>query len=215
MFLVISQSRSCWVRSPARASYRRLCICLKTTSRRNMSALSPAVANATSVYFGSWINWNSGSRAAGAILTVSARDGRYLSAFLTLLVTFAEGFAWSILCRTIFLVRASRRPRDALTHQQQAIFRNSATGISALIHLLGMTWAWRNSNRHPVRRTLGFIVVAVLSVTVFVIGGIFVSDITNPSSSIAHLYQGAGKTPSEVLLQGSGSTCGSWTHGEL
>lgn len=154
-----------------------------------------------SVYTGAWTNWAHG-QIRGSTFTVTAQDGGYLIAFLALFTRIAGTHLWQILCYAFFRLRSTVRPRDGLSHQQQAILRNSSSDTGALWQFILVGWHWRERTKTPYKRSLPFAIIAVLHIAAFAIAGIF-------SSKITVLPAGGTSRGSEVLLQSD--VCGTWT----
>lgn len=146
-----------------------------------------------SVYVGGWINWTRG-RILGATLTLTARNGAFMVAFLALFVRLAGSHLWSIFCFAIHQGRSCRRRRDGFHHQQQAILRNSRSATNALWQLLQARWSWRSNTQRPVWRSVPLVLSATVHIAVFAVAGIFSSHVTT--------------TNSEALIRSS--HCGSW-----
>ena len=145
------------------------------------------------VYTGAWTNWSQG-RIAGTTLTLPSQHGAYLVAFLALFVRFAGSHFWGLCCYACFQMRSSQVPRDGIYHQQQAILRNSASALRSLVDWAKMTLAWRKQGQRPALRSAGFMIWAVIHVSIFAVAGIFSSKVT--------------RTGSEVLMRGD--ICGMW-----
>jgi len=149
-----------------------------------------------SVYVGVWTDWNTTSKTLGATLTLPSRDGNYLISAATVFLTIVEGSLWRILCRVAFRSR-SRAQKDALGHQQQAILKNSTSGMSALIKLGLLTSAWRSAIDNAVSRSAVLMAMAFANLALFTTAGIF-------SSRIAPIH-------SNVLLEPY-QYCGAWNY---
>ena len=132
----------------------------------------------TDVYLGFWTNWSYG-RVRGATLTLTNRDGGFLTAFLAVFVVIAGRSFWRIACFMIHYALSSVAPKDGIYHQRQAILRNAASGTSGLLSLLQMSWAWRKDIRaQPYWRILPLIVFAFLTLSGFSVAGIFSSRVS-------------------------------------
>jgi hypothetical protein len=98
------------------------------------------------IYVGFWINWSKGST-AGLTLTLTHRQGAYLTAFVAILVTYTGRCVWNI-ARFIIHQRLCTPPtaaKDAVYHQRQAILRNTDSGLAAAWRFLQMSYAWRGN----------------------------------------------------------------------
>lgn len=141
------------------------------------------------VYLGFWTNWAHG-RIRGATLTLTQRDGGFLTAFLALFVVQAGTNFWRLACFVLHYVLSSRTPQDGIYHPRQAILRNAASGGSGFTHLLRLTLAWRGvSQARPYWRLLPLTALAFFTLAIFTSAGIFSSKV---STSMSH----------EVLLRG-------------
>lgn len=77
------------------------------------------------IYHGPWINFDKGGVIRGATLTLSDRDGGLLTSFIATFVTLTGAQLWKVICFAIHQLRSTTQPRDALFHQQQAVWRNT------------------------------------------------------------------------------------------
>lgn len=129
------------------------------------------------IYHGAWINWSQG-RIYGATVTLSARDGSLLTAFLAFFVTVAASHLWRILSYLIHQARASRRPQDGLKRQQQAVLRNSSsTSYTAwTFALIGFHW-WYKARR-PFLRSVPWIIFVLAYATAAGLASVFSSEVT-------------------------------------
>jgi len=152
--------------------------------------------NAT-IYVGAWTDWNSNSRALGASLTLTIRQGYYLVAALPFFIAIVEASVWQIICRVAFRTRSHLAQKDALSHQQQAILRNSASDLDALFRFGSTAWAWRRRVRNPIGRSGIFMALAAMNVALFGVAGILSSWIAQPHSN--------------CLLEPT-TSCGTWNH---
>jgi len=132
----------------------------------------------------------------GATLTLPSRDGNYIIAATTFFLTIVESSLWQILCRIAFRL-GSKNPKDALSHQQRAILKNSISSSSALVKLGLLTSAWRSKIGNAASRSGIFIAMALVNLALFTTASIF-------SSRIAAIH-------SNVLLDPY-SHCGSWNY---
>ncbi len=156
------------------------------------STITQSIAN-DGVYLGFWTNWSYG-RIKGATLTLTNRDGGFLTTFLAIFVVITGRNFWRIACFIIHSALSSDTAGDGIYHQHQAILRNATSGGSGLLSLLQMDWAWRKHYRlQPHRRLLPLISFAFFTLSGFTAAGILSSKV---STSMGN----------EVLL--SGRNCG-------
>ena len=118
------------------------------------------------VYTGPWINWSRGI-VLGSTITLSDRDGDLLIAFLGIFVTVAGVACWRLVSFALHQHRSLGRPQDVLHHQQQAIFRNTGSPVSASLELAQVAWSWRKHALRPFLRTLPLIALALVNFVVF------------------------------------------------
>ena len=136
----------------------------------------------SSVHIGPWINWSHGP-ILGATITLSARDGGLLTAFLALFVTTAGAAWWRISSYILHQYNAKHEYQDGLHHQQQAIFRNTSTPGAAAWEFIQLAWYWRKNAGRPLLRTLPVIILALLNLTLFAVAGIFSSEVTKAAGN--------------------------------
>lgn len=115
--------------------------------------------NSEYIYTGVWTDWSHG-RIHGATIALSAQDAGSLTAFLALFVTVSAGHLWRIISFVVHQFQSSQKPRDALHHQQQAIFKNTTSPAALIWEFTLLSWAWRRKAQHPLLRNLLFIVLA-------------------------------------------------------
>ena len=149
------------------------------------------------VYTGPWINHSQGT-VLGATITLSARNGGLLVAFLGVFVTLVGGQLWKILSFTLHQIRASKGPHDGLHYQHQNILRNTPTPGAASWELFSLVLPWWKRARRPGWRTVPLALVPLTCFLLFTAAGILYSEVT----------KAAGK---ERLVKGS-KDCGSWDY---
>lgn len=135
------------------------------------------------VYVGVWTNWSLGGRVTGLTVTLSHRDGAFLTAFLALFVTFAGSKLWRITCFTLHQFLLSEKRQDGLYHQRQAILRNTVDEKTGLISFLRLVWAWRHKASRPFYRLLPVIALSFLTTAAFALASIFSSKINSSMSN--------------------------------
>ncbi|KAK4697740.1 hypothetical protein P7C71_g386, partial [Lecanoromycetidae sp. Uapishka_2] len=134
------------------------------------------------IYTGPWINWSHGV-VIGSTITLSARDGGLLTAFLALFVSVAGAACWKITSYILHQQRARKAFQDGLHHQQQIILRNTSNPPTAAYELLQLSWAWRKRADKPLRRTLPLAFLAILNFSIFGVAGIFSSEVTKAAGN--------------------------------
>ncbi|KAI9699287.1 MAG: hypothetical protein M1836_002897 [Candelina mexicana] len=146
------------------------------------------------IYHGFWINWSHG-RVLGSTITLSNRDGSFLTAFLALFVAVAGSQLWRILSFTLHQARASRDSRDGLHHQQQAILRNTGSAIGAAYEFTRLVIPWWKHTTHSFWRSLPLVLLALLNLAFFGAAGILSAEVTRAAGN-------------ETLIMSP--NCGSW-----
>jgi hypothetical protein len=152
-------------------------------------------ADSTSIYTGPWVNWSHGL-ILGSTITLSARNGAILTAFLATFITIVGAQLWKILCFIFHQSRASQKPKDGLYHQRQNVFRNSNSPGGATWSFMQLSWYWRGQARHSMMRSLPWALFSSLYLVVFAVLSVFGSS---------NVTKAAGQ---DRLLRGS--QCGYW-----
>lgn len=134
------------------------------------SPLSNGLLTQSTIHKGVWINWSQGY-VRGATLTTTTTGGAILVAFLALFIQFTGTQLWGISRFTIHQTRVSKRPRDGLYHQQQAILRNFAPADAAKVFVQA-GWAWRSKTRNPAKRSVPLALVALAYTITFLLAAI-------------------------------------------
>ncbi|CZR61302.1 uncharacterized protein PAC_11198 [Phialocephala subalpina] len=129
-----------------------------------------------------WTNHDFGS-VKGATLTISARNGGYLTAFLAILVSVTGGQLWSILRFILHQSKARAGTKNAYYTQQQIILRNTVGTIQIARKLIQISWAWRRVIPRSFFRPLHLITIALTILAVFSVAGIFSSEISKAVAS--------------------------------
>jgi hypothetical protein len=154
----------------------------------------------TQIYTGAWINWTEGT-IRGATITLSARDGNLLIAFIATFVAIIGGQLWRILAYIVHQARSSKRPEDGLHYQQQNILRNAGGPAAASWLFLQQALYWRGRAHLLYLRTLPWALLGLLYVAAFTILATFSSEVSRAAGSIRRLES---------------SRCGYWqTDGQL
>ena len=131
--------------------------------------------NATT-YTGAWINWSRG-QVLGATLTLSKRPGAALIAAVTIFVQLAGTCSWIAICYIIHQCRTKQAKADGLYHQQQVVLRNATSEIGVLWQLFKLGYAWHNITPRARRRMARFASVALFHLVLFLLAGIFSSQV--------------------------------------
>lgn len=142
--------------------------------------MSQAVGSYT--YTGVWINWSAG-RVLGSTITLSARNGGLLTAFLSIFVTVAGDCCWKITSFALHQYRCKQDYQDGLHCQHQVLFRNDTSALDLAWHLTQSMWAWRKSALRPFIRTLPFALLALMNAAFFGVAGIFSSETTKAAGN--------------------------------
>lgn len=144
------------------------------------------------VHLGFWTEWGQG-RINGATLTLTRRDGGFLMSFVAIFIALSGKSLWRICCFIIHRSLSTTLPQDGLHHQRQAILRNADTPEGGAWKLAEALIAWRKHARRPILRLLPLALLAFVTFTALLIGGIFSSRVATDGGS-------------EVLL--TGKRCG-------
>ncbi|KAK0285204.1 hypothetical protein LTR35_005406 [Friedmanniomyces endolithicus] len=149
-------------------------------------------ASTLPVYRGPWVDFSHGY-IEGATLTLTTRDGAFLVSFLTLYITIAGSLAWAIVAYVYHQRRANaaKDDQDGLWNQEQAILRNTGSPIKVAIELLYEWQAWRKIKKRSLRRLLTGILLALATMAIFAVAGVFAGQVTK-SASINVLIHSAG-----------------------
>ncbi|KAK2739132.1 hypothetical protein CKAH01_18699 [Colletotrichum kahawae] len=141
------------------------------------------------IHTGVWIDWSHG-RVLGATITMSARDGALLLAFIATFVTLVATRLWRIVTFVCHQILASGGEHDGLYYQRQLILRNTPTPMAATGLFLRQAWNWRGYANYPLLRTLPWAIGGVLYVGVFAVAAIFSSRISDGATQFRLLAAG-------------------------
>ncbi|KAF6822151.1 hypothetical protein CMUS01_11197 [Colletotrichum musicola] len=133
------------------------------------------------IYTGVWTDWTYG-RVNGATITLSARDGAFLLAFVATLVTVVAARLWRIVGFICHQALASGGKHDGLYYQRQLILRNTPTPMSAAWLFLQQAWHWQRIADRSLLRTLPWAVGGLLYVGLFAAAAIFSSRISDAAT---------------------------------
>jgi hypothetical protein len=145
-------------------------------------------------YTGVWTNWSRGA-ILGATITLSARDGGLLAAFLALYVSFAGTMFWQFLKFVLHQLNTTEpgAKRDGLHHQRQVVLRNSGGAAEALREFAVMLMNWHGRAWRPYLRISTFALLAALNLAGFGVASIFTSAVTRvPGNSTITLGPSCG-----------------------
>ena len=115
----------------------------------------------------------------GATITLSARDGGLLTAFLALFVTVTATSLWRILSYVVHQARARRKPQGGPRQQTQATFRNASSATSAAWTFLLIAFYWRNLARRQSLCSLLWTAFALAYALAAGLAGVFSSEVVN------------------------------------
>ncbi|KAJ2988175.1 hypothetical protein NUW58_g4116 [Xylaria curta] len=141
------------------------------------SASTPIDQANYGVHLGVWTNWSRGP-IFGATLTLTRQQGSLLISFTAFFVTIVASRFWMATCLVLHRYFSAAEPRDALHHQRQAIFRNSASSGSGLWSLIQLLYAWRRLGQRRLIRTLPCIIFSAFCLVFFVFASGFSSSIS-------------------------------------
>ncbi|KAJ2903049.1 hypothetical protein MKZ38_010469 [Zalerion maritima] len=175
---------------------------------------------ADNVFIGIWQN-SSNPGIGGAILTTGDTRGQILVSVLTLFVTIAGGYLWSLVSLAIYARVVTRNPKahrsagggvaqpDGLDLQQQVILRNTTNAFSSAVDFVRVWWAWRKVIGHhsSSKRT---------AVPLFV--SMFVWLVVFAIATMVPIFISSGEDAGEqvlVLMRDRESRCGSLDFGQL
>jgi hypothetical protein len=137
---------------------------------------------------GFWVNWNHGYL-QGATLTLPQQLAGILAAFLALYVSFAGGMFWKILAFALHQLNTTHpsRTRDWLHYQKQVLLKNSGSGSGKAAYVfLTLPFQSAGSSKSSFRTILRCLPLALLALTtllVFSVAGIFTSAITKTAGN--------------------------------
>lgn len=144
----------------------------------------------SSIYTGAWISYSKG-QVLGGTITLKTRDATIFLAFLTLVVTIAGSSFWNIISYLLHQLRRERQ--DVRFIQQQAILKNSSSGLNAAISFYWLYSAYNKVDLH----TFLFALTALAISAGFGTASIFSSRVVD-------------KAGAEFLLRSP--NCGHWNY---
>ena len=113
----------------------------------------------------------------GATLTLTKRDGGFLTAFIALFVTVVARSFWRLFCFVAHSSLSVSTSRDGLYHQTQAILRNADESIIGLKYLGQLAWHWRRKAQRPWYRIIPLLGTTIAITISFYIASIFSSQV--------------------------------------
>ncbi|TID15568.1 hypothetical protein E6O75_ATG07896 [Venturia nashicola] len=136
---------------------------------------------------GFWINWSYGYY-LGATLTLPQQTAGILAAFLALYVSFAGGMFWKILAFAIHQLNTTHpsKTNDWLHHKKQVLLKNSGSGSGRAAYVflkLPFESSSSKASFKSVLRCLPLALLALATLVVFSVAGIFTSAITKTSGN--------------------------------
>lgn len=113
----------------------------------------------------------------GATITLSKRDGGFLTAFLALFVAMVGKSFWRLFCLTAHTVFSSSAAQNGLYHQRQAILRNSNESVAGFKSLTQLAWSWRHRSTKLSLKMVPLMIVSAILMIGFYTAGIFSSKV--------------------------------------
>jgi hypothetical protein len=107
-----------------------------------------------------------------------------LIAAIALLVAWAGGHFWSILCFVFHQLRSSQADKDALHYQLQVLLKNTLPTTAFLWRLIQLSWYWRRSTVAVLRRIIPLAIPTALTTAAFLAAGIFSSRVADTNGSV-------------------------------
>ncbi|KAL0944938.1 uncharacterized protein CTRU02_202825 [Colletotrichum truncatum] len=133
------------------------------------------------IYTGVWTDWSLGS-VQGVTITLSARDGGLLLAFIAIFVTFVTTRAWRIIAFAAHQSMASGGKHDGLYYQRQFILRNITSPIAAAWLFMQQSWYWRPFANKGLARTVPWALCALAYAGLFAAAAVFSAEISTGAS---------------------------------
>ncbi|KAF2178017.1 hypothetical protein K469DRAFT_805575 [Zopfia rhizophila CBS 207.26] len=137
-----------------------------------------AVPGQPQACIGAWTNWSHG-KVLEVTLILSQGDGNFLVAFIALFISIAGMSFLRITCFALRYIFSSKTAQNVLYHQRQAILRNTPSGTNALYSFGPLLWYWTWDRKHgrPVCRLLPLVEYSTVTISAFVVAGIYSSRI--------------------------------------
>lgn len=134
------------------------------------------------IYHGPWINWSHGL-IGGATITLTGREGGFLTAFIATFVTIVGAQLWKVVCYASHQLRSTDAAQDGLYHQQQIIFRNTGGAAGTAWLLLQQAWCWSGRVRRSLLRTLPWALFSIIYIAAVGVTAVFSSQISKSVGS--------------------------------
>ena len=147
----------------------------------------------------------------GATITLSARDGGLLIAFLALCVKVTAARLWHIVSYVVHQARARRAPQDGPRQQTQVTFRNAGSATSAAWNFFLIAFHWRSLARRPSLLSLLWALFALAYALAAGLASVFSSEVMEAVGTEALI-----KSPrcGQWISDGNGSDFAVWSHPE-
>ncbi|WQF78696.1 hypothetical protein CDEST_03710 [Colletotrichum destructivum] len=133
------------------------------------------------IYTGVWTDWSLG-RVTGTTITLSARDGGLLLAFIAIFVTVIAARLWRSLTFVCHQILASGGKHDGLHYQRQVILRNIPAPVPATWLFLQQAWHWRGRADRPLLRTVPWAVCGFLYAVLLGLAAVFSSKVSESAT---------------------------------
>ncbi|KZL69549.1 hypothetical protein CI238_00764 [Colletotrichum incanum] len=133
------------------------------------------------IYTGVWTDWSLG-RFRGATITLSARNGALLLAFIAIFVTLIAARLWRVISFICHQILASDGKHDGLYYQRQFILRNIPAPIAATWLFLQQAWHWRGHAKQPLLRTIPWAIYGLSYAFLLGLAAIFSSKISDSAT---------------------------------
>ncbi|KAK1990167.1 hypothetical protein LX36DRAFT_664486 [Colletotrichum falcatum] len=141
------------------------------------------------IYTGVWTDWSLG-RVSGATITLSARGGALLLAFVAVFVTVIAARLWRVITFACHQMLASDGRHDGLYYQRQFILRNVPAPVAAAWLFLQQAWHWRGRARRPLLRTVPWAVLGLSYASLLGLAAIFSSNVSDGATEYRLLAAG-------------------------
>jgi hypothetical protein len=135
------------------------------------------------VYVGKWHDYSRHSNILGIVVTLDVKWGGYLIAALSTFVGFVGTATWAIVAFSIHQSRARTGKADLLFAQQQVVYRNQGSQLSAALDIFKLFLAWEQPKKRPARvehlkrRSLWLLLPPIVVFAAFTVAGLFVANV--------------------------------------
>lgn len=120
----------------------------------------------------------------GATITVPAKYGTLLIAFLAIFVAWTGNQLWNIICYILHQLHSTPDVRDAIHHQQQVLLRAGLSDIAFLWRLIKIPWSWKSGPPQQFRQSILMALLAIFHAACIAVAGIFSSRVTSANSEV-------------------------------